>query len=248
VKPKPLLAAAVLIALALPGAAHGKEVTGVALCGPSACAEADRSFGHQGLSLGGSIAPAPVGEYYRVEFEVDGEPTFGFYYVPAPGLITSQTDTGWTQWLRPAPAFAGTLRRLARRVEPFPAPKVTSVRLDGRRLGGDPGSYLELFELGGRPAYPGDWPILRLAFTAKRRSPWTDTRLAYFPRDDVLQLAPGRFVHIPADVAADLETSRVRASVPAQEQPDRRTAAVGLATALGVVAVGAAVAGSRRRR
>jgi hypothetical protein len=241
------LLAVMLVALAVPATAAGKEITGLELCGPSACAAADRSFGHEGLSLDAPVAPPPAAEYYRVQLEIDGASQFGFYYVPARGLVTSETEAGWTQWMRPAPAFARTLRRLAQRVEPFPAPKVRSVLVDGRRITAAASSYLDLYEVRGKPGYPGDYPIVRLSLHGDVPSPWTDTKLVYFPQNDVLQVAPGRFVRVPAAVAAKLEASRAATRASAEGSRDRRAPAIGFALMLGALVAGAAVIGRRRR-
>ena len=49
----------VLAALALPAAAHAKEITGLAVCGPADCEDADVSgFGHN-APFGGDSANRP---------------------------------------------------------------------------------------------------------------------------------------------------------------------------------------------
>jgi hypothetical protein len=99
-----------------------------------------------------------------------------------------------------------------------------------------------------------------LELRSDRPSPWTNVPYRYYPDDDVLLRAPGNFVRLPAEPAANLEASLDpywdgRALAPPVERSDGASfpwlwLALGLGGGpLAVVAIlGARRMGARRTR
>src|SRR5215213_6056356 len=133
--------AVVAVAAAVPASAAAKEIVGLKVCGASGCAtERGNSISgslHEGPSgpLGGvgqAVSPAKPGPWYRGHVLAgEGGKVYGripFYYVPDAKLIVlpgagAQTTT----WQHASGAWREAIERVAGRVEPFPAPKISRV-------------------------------------------------------------------------------------------------------------------------
>jgi hypothetical protein len=199
-------------ALALPAGAEAKGITGVTLCGPDGCKTGKLTgFGHRGPTGEVPVAPRP-GTFYRLSFgDGDESAWVGHYYEPTSGLMAFKggLPAGWMKWRRPDPAVAELAERLTREVAPFPGPVVTEVRIGKRVVRDGAASYLALYELAGERGVPGEAPGVGIRFYgATVADPWTASDLVYYPEDDVLVLGSGRYVKVPANIAADIEAAR----------------------------------------
>jgi hypothetical protein len=199
--------------LGLAGSAHAKGLTGIEVCGESDCASAAMSgFDRPPLddTSAGQLPPA-VGPFYRIVFEVEGhrEDAWRVYYEPRSGLGAVRTEWGSTMWLRFDDELAPIVKRLARRVAPFPTPPVQSVTIGGRAVEGDPRSYLQLFRAANRYDRPLSDDTVAIRIDSPLRNPWTEEALLrYYPEEDIVQLSPAAFVRLDADLAADVEAPR----------------------------------------
>jgi hypothetical protein len=201
----------VLAALVLPAAAQAKEITGLAVCGPTACEDADvAGFGHE-PPFGGDSAGPPAGRFYRLELSADGQadPFGGLYYEPVSGLVARQDRPGTFVWSRLAPQLASSVKDAAKLVRPFAAPLVTGARVGGRQVAGDASTYGALLRVDGPPALPKtSADAVGIALEATAPNPWTEVTLLYYPQDNVLFRSPGTYVALPQSDAADVEAAR----------------------------------------
>lgn len=205
--------AVIVAALALPAAAQAKEINGLAVCGPNSCEDVDMAgFGHRDPIAGDSATDAgpPPSDFLRVDFTVDGQRgAFQVFYEPRSGLVATILPRGHVEWARLAPGIAGAVKEAAKRVQPFPAPRVTGARIGARVMKGDPSSYLSLLTIEGADVVPKTAIGSRaVTLEAAAPNPWTEIALLYYPQDDVL-LRGSTFVKLPADLAADIEAARL---------------------------------------
>jgi hypothetical protein len=180
------LVVAVALALAYPATAAAKEIAAVKVCGASGCrglskAVVDR-IGEG--SNGETFAPAPpLQPFYRLVYTVKAAPgeTFGggktestytSWYVPGAHVTQSVDEAGYIVWYPVTGEFAEALAKLTAHLRPNAAPKLTSVRVDGRDVE-RPQSYTRLLERG-EPTdlvAANDWRSV--LFYSTRPSPWT---------------------------------------------------------------------------
>jgi hypothetical protein len=243
-----------LIALATPVEASAKEgVKAVTVCGTGGCVVADDvHVGGLGAPIAPelhSLAPPPPGAYYEVKFSFgrrmpDGPAAF---YVRERDLFATRTETAWTTWIGASTALSRLVERLSARVAPFPRPKLTGVWVGARRVSSDPNSYLRLFTLGGSTMGSPQLGHRRsIWFTADRPNPWTNTRIAYYPEDGILEVAAGRFVRLPDGIASNLAAARPLADHGSSGRAWPVPATIGGAAALAVLAFVAAFLLRRR--
>jgi hypothetical protein len=212
-----LVAAATLAAA--PAAGAKEDPMSVEFCGPSACTTAAGQDVVAAVSLDGLLTvdtppPAPY-----VALGPPGRLYHGdLWYVPRPGLLAAAlpanlvTGEKFVVWYRPNEQDRRVLRRVADRVEPYPTPAITRVRVGGDTITGRAAaSYARLWRAGGErvaaSAAPSDWREIDLLADAP--SPWTVERveLLYAARENVL--ARGRaVVRLPDGLAADIEGLR----------------------------------------
>jgi hypothetical protein len=209
---KRALLAAVLL-LALPGVAEAKGLNGITLCGPSGCVERKLDgLGHRSPieeSDTGLPAPPPS-SFYRLMFGVAPyvDPSNAIEYEPKSALVALDWGVSrWTRWERLDPAIASVVKDLARKLEPFPRPTVTEVRIGKHVLREDAGSYLLLLGLRGKYVLGNGRPV-GIRFVSPVDDPWTAVGILYYPDNDVLLLTPYSSVRVPADLAADIEAAR----------------------------------------
>lgn len=202
------------LSLALPAAADAKGLSAVSVCGAGDCREVR---GHERLmalmssgvmegtpSLAASRPrPAP---FYRVRVEMSAPErshSWTSAFVPSSGLWRAEEQGG--RWVELPPAGAAALRRVARGLRPFPAPRITAARVGGRPAG-DPASYARLFATGedvGR-ASPGPRDWVPIALRGDRPNPWTGARVRFSPSRNELA-RDGVVLRLPRTVAQEVE-------------------------------------------
>jgi hypothetical protein len=179
-----VVAVACLVVLALPATAAAKAIKSVTVCGASGCRTIHDP--PQKIASGGDGVPdaAPaVAPYYTVRLTA-GEPgafeSWEIFYVPEPAFLGLRAEDGRAVFERLDGAALPLIRTAARAVEPFPAPTITRVTVEGRPVA-DPASYARLLTIEGEEstiAPPGDF--VPIVFHASRPSPWTDLRYLMF--------------------------------------------------------------------
>lgn len=205
----------ILAVLLFPAAAQAKEITGLAVCGPDECNETDAAgLGHDGFASGDAQQAPPPGPFYRLDLLVDGGQRESIFYEPRTGLAAFDGGSGYASWVQLRPAVATRVTELAKTVAPFSTPTVTRVRYADKVVTAGAATYLDLFTLDGSFALPGAGDAYVVHLDGPVPSPWTDARITYYPDDDIVQTAGGRFVRLPAGFAADLEAGRPLAAEP----------------------------------
>jgi hypothetical protein len=211
-----LLVIAAALVLAAPATA--KELSKAELCGPAGCIAVTDKDRLRNVPFGGEefAAAAPLQSFHRLRLTVtEGEGglehSWTSYYVDRVAMMAWRNEGGTVTWTHVRGAAATLMKRLARRVEAFPAPTISATTVGGRTVSADPASYLALFEqTGGRLDYttmPHDW--VPIDFRSATPSPWTDApfELMYSPSTNALERAT-RHIVLPADLAADVEAAR----------------------------------------
>jgi hypothetical protein len=175
------LLAVALLALAPPAAAKGP--TSLEVCGATTCRTfSDRT--HNALVYGVVNAEQdfeftsspPLGSYYELRLQADwleeGALVPGqYFFVPAGAALLVGTN-----WVRPSPALAHSLRAAVRGLEPFPEPGLTRV-LVGGRVAADPAPYAALFAdlpPGRAPRHSCKCFEVKIFVEADRPNPWTE--------------------------------------------------------------------------
>jgi len=199
----------VLAALLMPAAAQAKEITGLPVCGPSGCEEANvAGFGHA-APFGGALGGPPAADFYRLDLRVDGEVAGHLYYEPVTGLAAHEDHPGTFVWTHFAPPLASAVKDAAQRVEPFPPPRVTGAQVGTRRVSGDASTYSALLGVAGPPVVPKtSEDAVAIALAASAPNPWTEVTLRWYPRDRVLFRSPGTYVRLAEGIADDVEAAR----------------------------------------
>jgi hypothetical protein len=140
------LVVAVALALAFPATAAAKEIAAVKVCGASGCRDLSKAVVDRigEGSNGETFAPAPpLQPFYRLVYTVKAAPgeTFGdgktestytSWYVPGAHVTQSVDEAGYIVWYPVTREFADALAKLTAHLRPNAAPKLTSVRVDGR--------------------------------------------------------------------------------------------------------------------
>jgi len=208
---KKALLATVLIALAAAAPAGAKGLLGAQLCGTDGCAtERDGTLregpGGPFSGAGEIVAPAKPGAFLRGSLLLgDGGKVFGriaFFYVPGADLVVQPGDGSQTPaWWHPQGRFGAIVRSLAARLQPFPAPRITRVTVNGEPVA-DPQSYLRLYTVGDKATtYPKDTSSVQVVFESARQTPWTaGNDVSVYPVSRLL-IRDGQLVSIPASVA-----------------------------------------------
>jgi hypothetical protein len=207
-----VLVAAAALVFAAPASA--KEILGRQVCGASGCAteKGPQIAGaiHEGPGgpfTDGSVAISPSAprSFYRAYGLIgDHDKVFGriaFYYVPGQAIVIPGEGGQTTTWQHANASWSAALDRLAAKVEPFPAPTIARVSINGRNAD-DPQSYLSLYTVGhAADTYPKDATSMQVVLESKRRSPWTDGNyVVVYPKDRLL-VRDGKIVAIPPEVA-----------------------------------------------
>jgi hypothetical protein len=210
-----LLLAFAIGALALAEAGAAKEPKKVELCGPAGCtAITDRST-LRAIPTGGETLgePPALASFYTMRLTVGAGPeedSWRVYYVPSANAIAARDEAGKVSWFPIVGDAVSLMKRLVRGLQPFPAPTISSVTVDGKAVSGDPHAYLRLNELeaeGSSSESPGDW--VPIDFVSVRPSPWTDAprELMYSPSTHLLERGI-EVIPVPDGIAADIEAGR----------------------------------------
>jgi hypothetical protein len=123
-----------IAALALPGAASGKRVASLTVCGTDGCEKVTDHAALRGFMDGGyeTLSPRAPAPFFTVKVAMlhEGEHAGGWtvQYLRAANLIRAQADYGKHVWTRPAGVTAEALRDAARGLQPYPAEKLGPVR------------------------------------------------------------------------------------------------------------------------
>ena len=211
-----LLAAAAALALAAPAAA--KELSKAELCGPAGCIAVTDRDTLRGIPTGGEelVTQPPLQAFHTLRLTVtegEGGPehTWSVYYVDRSGMTAWKNEGGTIVWSQLTGPSATTMKRLARGVEAFPAPRISATLVDGRAVSADPASYLALFQEPGRRlnanVFPHDW--VRIDLRSATASPWTDSpfELMYSPSANAIERGVHRLV-LPDGLASDIEAAQ----------------------------------------
>lgn len=198
-------------ALVAAPAAAAKELQSVTVCGASECTTFDDEktatmLAHMGESSGLAASPGP---YYTVTFKGDAEGE-GFswkaFYVPEAGLWAGFDDMyGLVRWSTVTGPSAAILERATSGLEPFGAPSVENVRVDGEPITGDASGYLALFDAeptgGAVDPLKYDWVALDLVSSVP--TPWTmsDRDLMFSPSAGAIERV-GTRIRLDEEVAA----------------------------------------------
>ena len=206
------LLALIAVALALPAAAQAKEINALVLCGPTSCEDVDvAGFGHNDPIAGASATQdgPPPSDFLRLDFTVDGqEAAFSVFYEPDSGLVSVEGLAHSLEWAPLAPPIAIAVKEAAKRLETFPAPRVTGVKVGARTVKGDASSYLALLTVEGPFALPKTKRDAEgIRFVTDHPNPWTRNSILFYPEDEVI-LREGTFVKLPAGLAADIAAAR----------------------------------------
>jgi hypothetical protein len=246
----PSLVAAVVTALAFAGVASAKEPISATVCGARACKTLTDKERLRGIPSGETTRPlGPAVPYYRIEILMGGREdethSFALYYIP---------EANGTAWLEDGsmllhPIFGEPTKLLMRKMteglEPYPAPRITSVRVGDRTVTGTAAQqYLRLFSEPARrdaSTQSGEW--LHIDLRSARRSPWTDAPHEFlYSREDDALVRGWHVVKLDARTAANIERGR---ALDADTGPSRRLLLAALA---GVPALGLLGLFALRRR
>ena len=211
-----LVTAVAAIVCAAPAQAKAKELLGAQLCGSSGCATQHSNSaleGPGGPFAGELVAPAKPGPWYRGYLLAgDRGKVVGkllFYYVPGGDQVVSPGRFGQvTAWTRPEGKLARIIAGLAKRVDPYAAPRLTQVTVNGSAVD-DPQSYLRLWRLGEKATgYPDGLGSQQVVFFSDPASPWSDGNYVVAYAKSHLLLRDGQLVSMPKDVATAVGAGR----------------------------------------
>ena len=129
------LCLALVMPLALAGAAEAKKLVSAKVCGASDCRTVDDRNSLTALAEGGppTNPPPDATGFYQVDLtgRGDGERfTFTVVIVPEAGLMRGGTEADGYTWMPVSTDAVGEFRRMTRGLEPFPAAKLAG--LDAR--------------------------------------------------------------------------------------------------------------------
>jgi hypothetical protein len=134
------LCLALVLPLALAGAAEAKEIVSAKVCGASDCRTTKDRDALVALSEGGGpTRPPDASPFYRVELTVRGDGelfTFPVVIVPDAELMRGGTEAEGYTWMPVSPKAVGEFRQIARGLEPVPAARLAGldVRLPGAQV------------------------------------------------------------------------------------------------------------------
>ena len=213
---KRTLLISVALALLLPATAAAKEIGGLQACGLSGCAKLnDRALLAQigEGSNGEANAPVPALQpFYKLVYTVNAAPgeqfqggkkhfTFTSWYVPGAKVTQSVDEGGYITWFPVTPEFAAALTKLTSHLRPYPAPKVSAVRIGGRDVKGAQ-SYTRLLTAGTPETMIDAQDWASVFFFSKRPSPWTRGGILMdLSQSEHALFRGGTYVRLPSDVA-----------------------------------------------
>jgi hypothetical protein len=191
-----------LAALAAAGAPSGeaKNLSLVRICGTSGCSPIEPAI----PVPGGERSEAPAVQPYYVLTAADRS---SLYFVSGPAALSGAHVAGPGAWGRLTSPSG--LRALAGRLRPFPAPRLSDVRVDGRRVS-RPAAYAAL--LGPLPRVAARWDgelLVPIDVRWAAPNPWSAeaSYLEYIPEKRLLIRLDGYF-RVPESLAATIERDR----------------------------------------
>jgi len=225
--PASLFAAALAFVLLTTPAAAKERIKSAKVCGASGCITVtDREKASSLVGSDALVSPQPPmpsttpplpSSFYTVELAMgaDGRIKSTFYYVPSAAMARSahvpgQAGPSLRLWLTVRPEAAALFREVTKGLEPFPKPRLSSVRVGSKTIVDGADSYLRLFEL---PSASGLGELLAYSESIDLRStqptPWTDSSsdLSFSPSAGLLARG-GQAVRIPEELLADLRGGR----------------------------------------
>jgi hypothetical protein len=215
------LVVGLLAAVAAPSTAAAKGRVELEICGAPACrnyvGDSARPLrtswplvmGVLNLPDRFTFASAPpLSPYYTLQLEADWYEWSALAYVPDANVV--RTTAGWVRIDRPT---AARLRDATRGLEPFPAPKLERVRVNGRPVA-DAAVYAGLFaKLPPSDPPLGGTPGAKIVVQSAAPDPWTkDARLTYYPSRNVLR-RDTEVVEVPDTLATQIEADLRREGV-----------------------------------
>lgn len=226
-----------VLVLCLATAAPAKEIEAVAICGASGCEDVDDI---QAFMAGGGLGAGdpeqqpsqplqpmqPMQPYLRVDVDISAPPEeniegWSMFVLADGSLVRSQGPgvVGGQEWMA-LPAQAGRIfKRAAARIEPFPAPTLSDVRIGSHRAG-EPAAYSDLFGLEAAPrpttVSPGGWERIDVRSTVP--SPWTDggNRIDWSPSLGLIRV-DGQYFEPTRTLSERLRADSGRAAAPADD-------------------------------
>jgi AcrR family transcriptional regulator len=201
-----------LVAAGLPTGTAAAAKPLITVCGQGGCVTTGRSnavdnlFAElmaQGLA-GRRAAPEPAPQPYFILTAADGTQA---WYTPGAKLL--KTGSGWIE----TDSFArAALKTATESLQPLPAPKPTSARVNGRAAA-TPEVYAGLLaDLPAADAPASDAPTADVELRFGTPSPWPSASLRYAPTENTVKRADGWFA-VPDALAAQVESDLRREGV-----------------------------------
>jgi hypothetical protein len=211
-----VLCAAAASALLVSAPTGAKELVKAELCGPAGCVAVDKDELRLVPLEGDEFkAPPPLGAFHNLRLTAqDGRDaahttTWTIWYVPSAGMIAFRNESNSVTFHSIKAVWAKHMEELAKRVQPFPAPRIMAAFVDGRRVDGDPATYARLFtaeSVGAAGVADSDW--VQIALRSSRPTPWTfGTTASFSPSARVLQLGP-KWIRLADGLSDDLANAR----------------------------------------
>jgi hypothetical protein len=125
-----VLAATALVALGAASTAQAKGLIPARICGESGCVAVENQRGTVVTLAQGSVSVPPPAPFVRIEYEVAGAGPH--YLLPSTGYLA---EAGGGAWYRLEPRALPAVRRAARDVKPYEAPREWDEILAGAETG-----------------------------------------------------------------------------------------------------------------
>lgn len=204
------VALAALAALSLVPPALAKGPVTVQVCDPSGCGVVKMRRLPRRSSRGVATSGRPSrrgrlhsARYYELDLDASHPGQDGFF-VPSEQDVIRTAVTGRPGWTAVARGASRAVAELG--IEPWPAPALTGLSVDGREAA-DPRPYAELFDpLPRAPAAPYNLRRIEIYRDSDRPSPWTDgyVRAEYLAARDLLYRG-GEWFRPPRALAEQIE-------------------------------------------
>ena len=226
-----LLALTACLFLFIATAAAAKEIEAVSICGASGCHDVDDVHAFMaggGMDLGSpdEQPTPPLQPYLRIDVEISAPPEENIngwsVFVLADGSLVRSQGPGvglGQDWVTLPARAAHMIGSAAAGIEPFPAPRLTDVRVGAHRAG-EPNHYGDLFGLEAAPrpttVSPGGWEQIHVRSSVP--SPWTDggDRIDWSPALGVIRV-DGLYFEPTSALSERLRVDSGRAASPSDD-------------------------------
>jgi len=251
------------LVLVFPNVASAKELQSISICGASGCTALSHEQSAPFIALfermdsstatKAVLGAVPVGPYYKLGFKIKGDTkhTFSFsMWFVRPNLIRQQgePDTFPEPFLRVTDSFARELDGVARRLVPYPAPRVMEATVNGKRVS-QPARYIGLFaqvpSVEARADDTGSGAWVNISLVPDRANPWFKRGVEFMYRTKSQALFVNEPLRVPDRLADHIAAD---AGLPV---PDRRSAwqkPVEMSLAAGAFVLAATIVFAFRRR